>query len=186
MLPRCRTAGDKPGLSRPAARSARAVQARGQEQLRTASVAAQSQPEPERSPSRSRSPSSSPRAQAVAVNGGGSIDEISTDEFERLLDRLHGVGKAPTVSAAPVLSGSRGHHGRRVRGAARPAPRPGPARWCPDLSPLQSIQKEVDELIDDDEFERLLDELHGRGQGPQHSMAAAAPAPEPKAPTAPP
>jgi len=45
----------------------------------------------------------------------------------------------------------------------------------------------VDELIDDDEFERLLDELHGRGQGPQHTMAAAepkTPVAEPRAPAA--
>ncbi len=32
----------------------------------------------------------------AAVNGGGSIDEISADEFERLLDELHGVGGTPT------------------------------------------------------------------------------------------
>ena len=86
---------------------------------------------------------------APVLSGSG---DITDDEFEALLDQLHGQGQ----------------HG-----------------GAPDLSPLQSVQKEVDELIDDDEFERLLDELHGRGQAPQHSMAAAAPAPEPKAPAAP-
>lgn len=72
----------------------------GQEQLRTASVAAPQQPEPE------PEPVIVAESAPVAVNGGGSIDEISADEFERLLDELHGAGKAPTVSAAPVLSGS--------------------------------------------------------------------------------
>lgn len=152
----------------------------GQEQLRTASVAAQSQPEPEPEPE----PVIVAPSEPVAVNGGGSIDEISADEFERLLDELHGVGKAPTVSAAPVLSGSGDITDDEFEALLDQLHGQGQHGGAPDLTPLQSVQKEVDELIDDDEFERLLDELHGRGQGPQHSMAAAAPAPEPKAPAA--
>ncbi|MGU5661907.1 chemotaxis protein CheA [Aeromonas sanarellii] len=154
----------------------------GQEQLRTASVAAQSQPEPEPEPE--PEPVIVAPSEPVAVNGGGSIDEISADEFERLLDELHGVGKAPTVSAAPVLSGSGDITDDEFEALLDQLHGQGQHGGAPDLTPLQSVQKEVDELIDDDEFERLLDELHGRGQGPQHSMAAAAPAPEPKAPAA--
>ena len=150
----------------------------GQEQLRTASVAAPQQPEPE------PEPVIVAESAPVAVNGGGSIDEISADEFERLLDELHGAGKAPTVSAAPVLSGSGDITDDEFEALLDQLHGQGQHGGAPDLSPLQSVQKEVDELIDDDEFERLLDELHGRGQAPQHSMAAA-PAPEPKAPTAP-
>ncbi|MGL5325289.1 MAG: chemotaxis protein CheA [Aeromonas sp.] len=111
------------------------------------------------------------------VNGGGSIDEISEDEFERLLDELHGVGGTPTKSAVvPSVAGESGDitddefealldqlHGQ------------GQHMGAPEVNPLKSVQKEVDELIDDDEFERLLDELHGRGQGPQSSLAPAAP-----------
>lgn len=151
----------------------------GQEQLRTASVAAPQQPEPE------PEPVIVAESAPVAVNGGGSIDEISADEFERLLDELHGAGKAPTVSAAPVLSGSGDITDDEFEALLDQLHGQGQHGGAPDLSPLQSVQKEVDELIDDDEFERLLDELHGRGQAPQHSMAAAAPAPEPKAPAAP-
>ncbi|MFR9701686.1 chemotaxis protein CheA [Aeromonas sanarellii] len=154
----------------------------GQEQLRTASVAAQSQPEPEPEPE--PEPVIVAPSESVAVNGGGSIDEISADEFERLLDELHGVGKAPTVSAAPVLSGSGDITDDEFEALLDQLHGQGQHGGAPDLTPLQSVQKEVDELIDDDEFERLLDELHGRGQGPQHSMAAAATAPEPKAPAA--
>ncbi|KIQ83246.1 Hpt domain-containing protein, partial [Aeromonas sp. L_1B5_3] len=40
----------------------------------------------------------------AAVNGGGSIDEISADEFERLLDELHGVGAAPTKAASTSVT----------------------------------------------------------------------------------
>ncbi|MFM5027789.1 chemotaxis protein CheA [Aeromonas rivipollensis] len=154
----------------------------GQEQLRTASVAAPQQPEPAPEPEPVIVAESAP----VAVNGGGSIDEISADEFERLLDELHGAGKAPTVSVAPVLSGSGDITDDEFEALLDQLHGQGQHGGAPDLSPLQSVQKEVDELIDDDEFERLLDELHGRGQAPQHSMAAApAPAPEPKAPAAP-
>jgi two-component system chemotaxis sensor kinase CheA len=151
----------------------------GQEQLRTASVAAQPEPEPEPAPE----PEVIAEVAPVAVNGGGSIDEISADEFERLLDELHGVGKAPTVSAAPVLSGSGDITDDEFEALLDQLHGQGQHGGAPDLAPLQSVQKEVDELIDDDEFERLLDELHGRGQAPQHSLAPApAPAPEPKAP----
>ncbi|MGE6158959.1 Hpt domain-containing protein, partial [Aeromonas media] len=139
----------------------------GQEQLRTASVAAPQQPEPE------PEPVIVAESAPVAVNGGGSIDEISADEFERLLDELHGAGKAPTVSAAPVLSGSGDITDDEFEALLDQLHGQGQHGGAPDLSPLQSVQKEVDELIDDDEFERLLDELHGRGQAPQHSMAAA-------------
>ncbi|QXB53434.1 chemotaxis protein CheA [Aeromonas sp. FDAARGOS 1415] len=150
----------------------------GQEQLRTASVAAQPEPEPEPIPE----PETIAEVAPAAVNGGGSIDEISADEFERLLDELHGVGKAPTISAAPVLSDSGDITDDEFEALLDQLHGQGQHGGKPDLAPLQSVQKEVDELIDDDEFERLLDELHGRGQGPQHTMAA--PAAEPKAPVA--
>ncbi|MGS3185722.1 chemotaxis protein CheA [Aeromonas taiwanensis] len=150
----------------------------GQEQLRTASVAAQPEPEPEPIPE----PEIIAEVAPAAVNGGGSIDEISADEFERLLDELHGVGKAPTISAAPVLSDSGDITDDEFEALLDQLHGQGQHGGKPDLAPLQAVQKEVDELIDDDEFERLLDELHGRGQGPQHTMAA--PAAEPKAPVA--
>jgi len=155
----------------------------GQEQLRTASVAAQPEPEPEPIPE----PEIIAEVAPAAVNGGGSIDEISADEFERLLDELHGVGKAPTISAAPVLSDSGDITDDEFEALLDQLHGQGQHGGKPDLAPLQSVQKEVDELIDDDEFERLLDELHGRGQGPQHTMAAAepkTPVAEPRAPAA--
>lgn len=131
------------------------------------------------------------------VNGGGSIDEISADEFERLLDELHGVGGAPTkvVSAsapAPVASDSGDITDDEFEALLDQLHGQGQHVGAPDINPLKSVQKEVDELIDDDEFERLLDELHGRGQGPQSTMASAAKtsspvtssaAPAPAAPT---
>lgn len=117
-------------------------------------------------------------SEPTPVNGGGSIDEISADEFERLLDELHGVGGAPTktAAAAPIAGGSGDITDDEFEALLDQLHGQGQHMGAPEVNPLKSVQKEVDELIDDDEFERLLDELHGRGQGPQSTMAPAAPA----------
>ena len=64
-------------------------------------------------------------------------DEISEDEFEALLDQLHGSGKAPTKNQAP------------------PPPKAEPPAAAAG-----------GDLITDSEFEDLLDQLHGAGKGP--------------------
>ncbi|HHQ4776798.1 TPA: chemotaxis protein CheA [Aeromonas veronii] len=116
----------------------------------------------------------------AAVNGGGSIDEISADEFERLLDELHGVGGTPTTTNSAAGSSVAGQSGDitddEFEALLDQLHGQGQHMGAPEVNPLKSVQKEVDELIDDDEFERLLDELHGRGQGPQSTLAPAAPA----------
>ncbi|CAH0540767.1 chemotaxis protein CheA [Vibrio marisflavi] len=84
-----------------------------------------------------------------------SIDEITQDEFEQLLDELHGQGAAPGKEEAASAP------------AATPPPSPAAA---PD----------PDSDITDDEFEKLLDELHGSGKGPS-ADGAEAPPPPPKA-----
>ncbi|WP_143871707.1 chemotaxis protein CheA [Catenovulum sediminis] len=88
------------------------------------------------------------------ADSGAPLDEITDDEFEKLLDQLHGTNKGPTNSA--------------------PAPTPAPA-------PASNVASSGDE-ISDDEFEALLDELHGKGQfkaGSEPSAAAAKPEPQP-------
>ncbi|WP_068976686.1 MULTISPECIES: chemotaxis protein CheA [Aeromonas] len=117
-------------------------------------------------------------ADPLPVNGGGSIDEISADEFERLLDELHGAGGAPTPVAAvsvPVTGGTGDITDDEFEALLDQLHGQGAHIGAPEVNPLASVQKEVDALIDDDEFERLLDELHGRGQAPQTTMAAAQP-----------
>lgn len=80
-----------------------------------------------------------------------SVDDITEDEFEKLLDELHGKGTAPSaVTSAPVAS-------------------------TPVSSNTVSSMPEGD--ITDDEFERLLDELHGSGNSPTNSSVAAVSAP---------
>lgn len=70
-----------------------------------------------------------------------SIDDITEDEFEKLLDQLHGKGGAP--------------------GAVKNTPSNTQINTAPKVTaPV------ADGDITDDEFEKLLDELHGAGKGP--------------------
>ncbi|WP_287867597.1 chemotaxis protein CheA [Aeromonas sp.] len=169
----------------------------GEEQLRTAtSSAGAAEPEPVAPIVEVASEIVEPvivSSEPAPVNGGGSIDEISADEFERLLDELHGVGGTPTktTTAPPVIGGSGDITDDEFEALLDQLHGQGQHMGAPEVNPLKSVQQEVDELIDDDEFERLLDELHGRGQGPQSTMAPAAPAapaavtpPKPAAPVA--
>ncbi|MGY2573390.1 chemotaxis protein CheA [Vibrio sp. C8] len=87
-----------------------------------------------------------------------SIDEITQDEFEKLLDELHGKGKSPAAVAAK-----------------------------PEAAPVQPSTATNSDLsgdITDDEFEKLLDELHGKGKSPTASGVPQKPA-EPVAPSKP-
>ncbi|HHP0492019.1 TPA: chemotaxis protein CheA [Vibrio harveyi] len=95
----------------------------------------------------------------AAPSSVGSVDEITQDEFEKLLDELHGKGSAPGASAPAA--------------PAAPTPVSAPSLDSGDIT--------------DDEFERLLDELHGVGKSPSASEVAPVEtpkAPEPAAPTA--
>ncbi|CAH0525212.1 chemotaxis protein CheA [Vibrio hippocampi] len=84
-----------------------------------------------------------PKAESTQVSQGNSIDDITQDEFERLLDELHGKGSSPSSSKPQPTA------------AVEPAK---PAVVEP--SDLSSSD------ITDDEFEKLLDQLHGVGKGP--------------------
>lgn len=90
-------------------------------------------------------------------------DEISEDEFEALLDQLHGEGRHGGVPedkpAAPA--------------AASPAP----------AGASQNAIPPSDDEISEDEFEALLDQLHGTGK-PGGSAVAAASLEAPAAPAA--
>ncbi len=102
-----------------------------------------------------------PAAATSAPISASSSNEISEDEFEALLDQLHGKGKGPGVTqAAPAVS------------VAPPAP---------VAATNNSVAGGSGDLITDDEFDALLDQLHGKGKGP----GVVAPAPSVAAPSVP-
>ncbi|RRQ23767.1 chemotaxis protein CheA [Guyparkeria sp. SCN-R1] len=98
-------------------------------------------------------------SEAPAASGDSGDDLISDDEFESLLDELHGKGKfqAPAPEANPAAA-------EKAAGAA-----------------------DSDEITDE-EFEAVLDELYGKGKGPtvaatqadEKPAEAAAPESKPK------
>ncbi|HCE6420152.1 TPA: chemotaxis protein CheA [Pseudomonas aeruginosa] len=99
-------------------------------------------------------------AEAVEPAAAAAGDDISDDEFEALLDELHGKGKFGDVPEA----------------AGTPA---APAVAAPAAAPAEQGKAPAaagGDEISDDEFESLLDELHGKGKfnGASEAVAAAA------------
>ena len=78
-------------------------------------------------------------------------DEISDDEFEALLDELHGKGAGPTSSASDASSAQQPDPSANTKSAGQDQP--------------------ASEHISDDEFDALLDQLHGKGKGPTAQAA---------------
>ncbi|HEA15452.1 MAG TPA: chemotaxis protein CheA [Pseudoalteromonas prydzensis] len=118
------------------------------------------------------------------------IDEITEDEFESLLDELHGKGQSPITTTGSVHNDSSSSditddefdnlldelHGVGSFGmvsnntASSQAAAPNPA-------PIEAPKSTNPDEISDDEFEALLDELHGKGSAPQATESAPAPTP---------
>jgi two-component system chemotaxis sensor kinase CheA len=132
----------------------------------------------------------------AAPASSNSIDEITEDEFESLLDELHGTGKgpAPVAAPAPVASSDDGDitddefdnlldelHGVGSFGSIGSAEPEKPQ----SPTPVASTSSSDDDEINDDEFEALLDELHGKGGAPK-SLESESPKPAvPSVPEAP-
>jgi len=112
-----------------------------------------------------------PAPVAPPPSAGSSIDD---DEFEALLDNLHGQGGAPGAAAPTGSEGAIDDSEFEAlldtlygRGGAPGAPVDTPA-------PATGGDKAG---ISDDEFENLLDSLHGKGGSPGAVPAPAAPSP---------
>ncbi|MGM0429460.1 MAG: chemotaxis protein CheW [Pseudomonadota bacterium] len=102
-----------------------------------------SQPESEdEEPVKAPEPEPEPEPEATDASSGESIDEIQDDEFEALLDELHGDGKGPGKKEEVKASADKSEPG------------------------------DDNDEITDDEFESLLDELHGSGKAPQSAEKA--------------
>ncbi|MDO6823624.1 chemotaxis protein CheA [Marinobacter sp. 1_MG-2023] len=121
---------------------------------------------------------------------GASLDDgdITDDEFEQLLDALHGEAPAaatvPSPTQEPAAVGNDGSgdditddefealldelHGKG-RFVAPTAPGADAEDSASSTGPVAGSDSE---LISDDEFEKLLDELHGKGGSPTTSDAS--------------
>ena len=133
-----------------------------------------------------------PIAAAAVATPAASGDLIDEDEFEALLDQLHGGAAPGAKSAAAAPAKAKGDDLisedefeallDELHGAAAPGTKPAAAP--------AAKAKAGSDLIDEDEFEALLDQLHGGaapGAKPLATAAAAPsiPAPTPAAPRAP-
>lgn len=108
-------------------------------------------------------------ASAAPSAGSGGHNQITEDEFEDLLDQLHGPGQFGAAGGAGTETGA--------------------VDAVEDQDPVGSLS---DENITEDEFDALLDELHGAGQfraevavttgAPSAGANAAAPSAEAAAP----
>jgi len=115
---------------------------------------------------------------APAVESNSS-DEMSEDEFERLLDELHG-GGAP-AAAAPVVTPSITSNSNDISDDEFESlldELHGQGSFSPAVaaSNTTAVSSTSSDDIDDDEFESLLDELHGKGQSPTAQIPTAVPA----------
>jgi two-component system chemotaxis sensor kinase CheA len=128
-------------------------------------------------------------AVATHESESSSSDEMSEDEFERLLDELHGGGSASTPAPAPeaTATSSDSNDISDDEFESLLDELHGQGAFSPEVAannsskPSSSNSSSSDEISDDD-FEALLDELHGQGQAPKLSVTPAPSAPTP-APT---
>lgn len=119
------------------------------------------------------------------------IDEITEDEFESLLDELHGKGQSPITTTGSVTSDSSSSditddefdnlldelHGVGSFGMVSNNTASTKEVAEPTPSPVEAAKSSSPDEISDDEFEALLDELHGKGSAPQATESAPAPTP---------
>ncbi|BCU08206.1 chemotaxis protein CheA [Allochromatium tepidum] len=103
------------------------------------------QPQPVAVPEPPSAPASAPASAGEAESGAEAVDEITDAEFEALLDALSGQPAAPASAVS------------------EPTPAP-PSE--PESTKATSASEESSgsgDLITDDEFDSLLDQLHGSG-----------------------
>ncbi|MBQ4846371.1 chemotaxis protein CheA [Pseudoalteromonas sp. MMG005] len=112
-----------------------------------------------------------------ATENDGGIDEISEDEFENLLDELHGSGQGPAPTPAPAASSSDGDISDdefdslldELHGVGSFGNIEAESSTTGNSSPPSAAVggDNADDEINDDDFEALLDELHGKGGAPR-------------------
>lgn len=101
-----------------------------------------------------------------AAQQSNASDEMSEDEFERLLDELHGSGK-PKATVAPTTTSDNDISDDEFESLLDELH--GQGSFSSELATNNNKTNNIasSDEINDDDFEALLDELHGKGQGPK-------------------
>jgi two-component system chemotaxis sensor kinase CheA len=142
----------------------------------------QAEPEEEEEEQQEEEVAAEPEAEQAATDG----DEITEEEFDALLDELHGKGKhggvpaaKPKPAAAP--KGSDEITEEEFDALLDELHGKGKHVGVPAAKPkLATAASEEDDEITEDEFEALLDELHGKGKHSGVPKGQTAPEPEKK------
>ncbi|MES2823801.1 MAG: chemotaxis protein CheA [Pseudomonadota bacterium] len=95
---------------------------------------------------------SNPLFPATESNG----DDISDDEFEALLDQLHGKGKGPGQETLKEINKTLSEKSQSVEKPLSSV----------KGQPIPTAATSDSDVINEDEFELLLDQLHGKGKAP--------------------
>jgi two-component system chemotaxis sensor kinase CheA len=124
-----------------------------------------------------------PKVEVPTPVESNSSDEMSEDEFERLLDELHGGGSPAAVTPEPAVEVSVEVHNTddisddefeslldELHGEGSFSAEVSKVETASAPSPTVSSDE-----INDDEFENLLDELHGKGKAPKPVATSPAP-----------
>ncbi len=113
---------------------------------------------------------------------GGDDDLITDEEFEAVLDQLHGEGKGPGAVVDSANSQNKQDAGGddlitddefeavldQLHGKGK-----GPGAVVDSATSQDKQDAGGDDLITDEEFEAVLDQLHGKGKGPSAQPAPA-------------
>jgi len=107
-------------------------------------------------------------------------DDMSEDEFERLLDELHGGGSPSTtpVTSNPIADNSDSANDisdDEFESLLDELHGQGAFSSDVNSNSSTSVVNDSSDEINDDEFESLLDELHGKGNAPKLSQSSPTP-----------
>ncbi|WP_348671328.1 chemotaxis protein CheA [uncultured Idiomarina sp.] len=130
------------------------------------------------------------RASGATNDAENTVDDIQEDEFEALLDELHGKGQGPGASKTANKKEAPNTHTDNdeitddefealldeLHGSGK-----APTSAEKQQEEQKSASKSDSDEITDDEFEALLDDLHGKGKAPKVNKTAEKPAQQPAA-----
>lgn len=118
-------------------------------------------------------PDVTPAVSGSIADSSDSSGEMSEDEFERLLDELHGT-KEPSSAPAPAKKAvSQSADNNEISDDEFESlldELHGQGAFSPATGTTTAAEKSTNPnstIIDDDEFEDLLDKIHGKGQAPK-------------------